>query len=107
MDDPNMWGNGKKNPEAKGSVPGVITMSQSAHDIKFADFAQVVLTPTHGIIKFGLHQAGTNEFVVHTQVALPPQAIVRLAEGMKLQIDKIRDQHKQQGHGQTPSPMEE
>ena len=106
MDTPNTWDNGKKSKDPKSGQPGKISMSQSSHDIKFADFAQIVLTPTHGIIKFGLHQPGTNEFVVHTQVALPPQALVRLAEGLKIQIDKIRTQQQQSGPGQPPPQSE-
>ena len=71
-------------------------MSPASHDIKFADFAQIVLTPTHGIIKFGLHQAGSDDFVVHTQVAMPPQALAGFADGLKQQIEKIKQQQQDQ-----------
>ena len=99
MEEPKISGNGKKGQEMK---QGKITMSPASHDIKFSDFAQIVLTPTHGIIKFGLHQAGTNEFIVHTQIAMPPQALARFADGLKMQIEKIKEQHKQHGEGNPP-----
>lgn len=90
-------GNGKKNKGAEGNVrKGKINMSPTSHDIKFADFAQIVLTPTHGIIKFGLHQAGTDDFVIHTQIAMPPQALAGFADGLKQQIDKIKKQQQDQ-----------
>jgi len=89
--------NGKNEPKDKGQQRiGKITMSSSSHEVKFADFAQIVLTPTHGVLKFGVHQAGTDEFVIHTQVAMPPQALVMFAEGLKKQIDMIKEQQNKQ-----------
>ena len=98
MDIP-LSGNGKKD-QGKQVKQGKITLAPSSHDVKFADFAQIILTPTHGIIKFGCHQAGTEEFVVHTQIALPPPALTRFAEGLKQQIDRIMEQQKKQAEGQ-------
>jgi hypothetical protein len=93
MAEQNPFGNGKKEKSDQENVrQGKIIISPSAHDVKFADFAQIILTPTHGILKFGLHQAGTDEFVVHTQVVMPPQALTQFAEGLKVQIDRIKTQ---------------
>ena len=102
MDDPNQEQNGKHEQTGKSQQRvGKITMSPSSHDVRFADFAQIVLTPTHGVVKFGVHQAGTDEFVVHTQIAMPPQALVLFAEGLKKQIDMIKEQQ-----GKQPPKME-
>lgn len=96
-------GNGKKDKGVSGKVrKGKITMSTSSHDIKFADFAQIILTPTHGIIKFGLHQAGSDDFVVHTQIAMPPQALAGFADGLKQQIEKIKKQQQQKQSEKRP-----
>jgi hypothetical protein len=106
MVEQNPSGNGKKEQGASGQVrKGKITMSPTSHEIRFADFAQIVLTPTHGIIKFGLHQAGSDEFVVHTQIAMPPQALAGFAEGLKQQIEKIKEQQKKQK--ENPPEFEE
>lgn len=106
MVEQNPSGNGKKEQGASGQMKkGRITMSQTSHEVRFADFAQIVLTPTHGIIKFGLHQAGSDEFVVHTQIAMPPQALAGFAEGLKQQIEKIKEQQKKQK--ENPPEMEE
>jgi hypothetical protein len=89
--------NGKNEPKDKGQQRvGKISLAPSSHEVKFADFAQIVLTPTHGIIKFGVHQTGTDEFVVHSQIAMPPQALVMFAEGLKKQIEMIKDQQSKQ-----------
>lgn len=94
---------GSKN--SKGETPrvGKIQMAPSSHDVKFADFAQIVLTPTHGILKFGMHQAGTDDFVIHTQIVMPPQALTGFAEGLKKQIDIIKEKHSRP----PTSPMEQ
>jgi hypothetical protein len=93
MVEQNPFGNGKKDKsDQENARQGKIIIAPGAHDVKFADFAQIVLTPTHGILKFGLHQAGTDEFVVHTQVVMPPQALTQFAEGLKAQIDRIKTQ---------------
>jgi len=94
---------GSKEGKGEGAPKmGKIIMAQSSHDVKFADFAQIVLTPTHGIMKFGLHQAGTDEFIVHTQIVMPPQALTGFAEGLKKQIDLIKEKHAKP----PTSPME-
>lgn len=103
MDDNEKQQNGSKEPKGEGQQRmGKISMSPSAHDVKFADFAQIVLTPTHGIMKFGLHQAGTDEFVIHTQIVMPPQALVGFADGLKKQIDIIKEKQAKP----PTSPME-
>ena len=95
MENPKPSGNGKKDQGQSGQVrKGKVILSSTAHDVKFADFAQIVLTQTHGVIKFGMHQAGTDEFVVHSQVVMPPQALTHFAEGLKAQIDKIKEQQE-------------
>lgn len=102
MVEQNPFGNGKKEKGDQENVrQGKIILSPGAHDVKFADFAQIVLTPTHGILKFGLHQAGTDEFVVHTQVVMPPQALTQFADGLKAQIERIKTQ--QPNPSQKPS----
>jgi len=103
MNDQQQSQDGNRDIKGEGTPRvGKISMSPSSHDVKFADFSQIVLTPTHGILKFGLHQIGTDEFIVHTQVVMPPQALVGLAEGLKKQIEIIKEKH-----GKPPSsPME-
>jgi hypothetical protein len=70
--------------------PKKVIMSPSSHEIRFSDFFQITLAPSHGIIKFGYFHPQTQEFIVHTQVALTPQGVVGLAEGLKKQLDVVR-----------------
>ncbi len=72
------------------SQPKKVIMSPSSHEIRFSDFFQITLAPSHGIIKFGYFHPQTQEFIVHTQVALTPQGVVGLAEGLKKQLDVVR-----------------
>ena len=105
MNKPQQAGNGQKGSAGTGQTrQGKITMAPTSHDVKFADFAQIILTPTHGTIKFGTHQAGTDEFVVHTQVVMPPQALAGFADGLKQQIDKIKQQQKKQADNPPEQP---
>ncbi|MFH1513846.1 MAG: hypothetical protein ABIG42_00115 [bacterium] len=105
MNNPQQPGNGQKGPGGAGQVrQGKITMAPTSFDVKFADFAQIVLTPTHGTIKFGTHQAGTDDFVVHTQIAMPPQALAGFADGLKQQIDRIKEQQKKQSESAPEQP---
>ena len=70
--------------------PKKVIMTPSSHEIRFADFFQITLAPSHGILKFGYFHPQTQEFIVHTQVALTPQGVVGLAEGLKKQLDVVR-----------------
>lgn len=70
--------------------PKKVIMAPSSHEIRFADFFQITLAPSHGIIKFGYFHPQTQEFIVHTQVALTPQGVVGLADGLKKQLDVVR-----------------
>jgi hypothetical protein len=71
-----------------------VVISASAHDVKFADFFGYQLNPDHGVIKFGTMQAETGEFVVHTQIAMTPQGMMALSEGLKKNIENARKQMK-------------
>jgi hypothetical protein len=70
--------------------PKKVIMAPSSHEIRFADFFQITLAPSHGVLKFGYFHPQTQEFIVHTQVALTPQGVVGLAEGLKKQLDVVR-----------------
>ena len=70
--------------------PKKVIMVPSSHEIRFADFFQITLSPSHGVIKFGYFHPQTQEFIVHTQVALTPQGVVGLADGLKKQLDVVR-----------------
>lgn len=105
MTNPQKSGNGQKGKAGAGQArQGKITMAPTSYDVKFADFAQIILTPTHGTIKFGTHQAGTDEFMVHTQIAMPPQALAGFADGLKQQIEKIKEQQKKSGENNPEQP---
>ena len=70
--------------------PKKVIMAPSSHEIRFADFFQVTLAPSHGMLKFGYFHPQTGEFIVHTQIALTPQGVVGLADGLKKQLDVVR-----------------
>ncbi|MCX6644788.1 MAG: hypothetical protein NTY09_00275 [bacterium] len=66
------------------------SMSQSAHDVKFADMFGITLSQTHGIIKFGVFHPETGEFIIHTQIAMTPQGMVMLSQTLQKNIEKVR-----------------
>lgn len=70
--------------------PKKVIMTQTSHDIRFADFFQITLSPSHGILKFGYFHPQSQEFIVHTQVALTPRGVVGLAEGLKKQLEVVQ-----------------
>lgn len=70
--------------------PKKVIMTQASHDIRFADFFQITLSPSHGILKFGYFHPQSQEFIVHTQVALTPRGVVGLAEGLKKQLEVVQ-----------------
>jgi len=74
-----------------------IVISPSAQEVKFADFFGYTLTPTHAVVKFGMLQPETGEFVVHTQIAMTPQGMVALSEGLRKNIEKVRKAKPDQG----------
>jgi hypothetical protein len=78
-----------------------VVISQSAQDVKFADLFGFTLGPTHGIVKFGVLQPETGEFVIHTQIALTPQGMVALSQALQKNLEKIRQMSKQ---GPGPGP---
>jgi hypothetical protein len=91
--------------------PKKVIMAPSSHEIKFSDFFQITLAPSHGIIKFGYFHPQTQEFIVHTQVALTPQGVVGLADGLKKQLDVVRGkgipfpaEGLESGDGSEPEP---
>ena len=66
------------------------SMSQGAHDVKFADMFGIALSQTHGIVKFGVFHPETGDFIIHTQIALTPQSMVVLSQTLQKHIEKIR-----------------
>ena len=68
-----------------------VVHSPSAQEVKFADMFGFTITPTHGIVKFGVMHPETGEFVVHTQIALTPAGMVSLSEALKQNIEKARN----------------
>ena len=76
-----------------------VVITPSAQEVKFADIFGYTLSPTHGVIKFGTLQPETGEFIVHTQIAMTPQGIMALSEGLKANIEKARKMSP--GKGQT------
>ena len=77
---------GKKTPQK----PKKVVMTQSSHEVRFADFFQITLSPSHGILKFGYFHPQTQEFIVHTQIALTPQGVMGLSEGLKKQLQVVQ-----------------
>jgi len=67
-----------------------VSMSQSAHDVKFSDMFGITLAPMHGILKFGVFHPETGEFVVHTQIALTPQGLMSLSQTLQKNIEKVK-----------------
>ena len=80
------FGSGKKPPQK----PKKVIMTQSSHDVRFADFFQITLAPSHGILKFGYFHPQSQEFIVHTQIALTPQGVMGLSEGLKKQLGVVQ-----------------
>jgi len=80
----------------KGAKPRKVKMkmSASAGDVKFADMFGFTLSPTHGIIKFGVFYPESGEFVVHTQIALTPQGLVALSQSLQKNIEMVRKKQK-------------
>lgn len=70
--------------------PKKVVMTQSSHEVRFADFFQITLSPSHGILKFGYFHPQTQEFIVHTQIALTPQGVMGLSEGLKKQLQVVQ-----------------
>jgi len=98
-DDPDDGGDKdeEKQPEGpEGMPPGArrrkvkVVMAQSSQEVKFADMFGFALSPTHGVVKFGVFQPETGEFVVHTQIALTPQGMVALSQSLQKNIEKVR-----------------
>jgi len=109
-DDPEGQDNGGKKDDSHSGGPGGlpigpkgrpirIVISPSAQEVKFADLFGYTLTPTHGVIKFGTLQPETGEFVVHTQIAMTPQGMVALSEGLKNNIEQARKMKPGPGGG--------
>lgn len=89
----NERGHEKEKLEQDGSKRGrpvKIVISQGAQEVKFADLFGYTLTPTHAVIKFGTLQPETGEFVVHTQIAMTPQGMVALSQGLQENLEKVR-----------------
>ncbi len=90
-----------KPPETPKGPPrkkAKLVMSPSAQKVVFADTFGFTLTPTHGIIKFGVFHPESGEFVVHTQVALSPQGLVALNRSLTANLPKVS---KKKGPGRS------
>ena len=72
------------------------SMSQGAHDVKFADMFGITLSQSHGTLKFGVFHPETGEFVIHTQIAMTPQGMMMLSQTLQKNIEKVR-KNKPQG----------
>jgi len=87
-------GGGPQQPHPQQGKQFRVVISPGAHDVKFADFFGYQLNPDHGVIKFGTMQPETGEFVVHTQIAVTPQGMMALSEGLRKNIENARKQMK-------------
>jgi len=102
-DDGDEKGDGHEHDGIAGLPPGAkprqikVIMSQSAQEVKFADMFGFTLSPTHGLVKFGVFQPETGEFIVHTQIALTPQGMVALSQSLAKNIEKVRKAKPQPG----------
>ncbi len=99
-DDGDDGGNGNPETGPVGLPPGAkrrklkVIVSPNGMDVKFADLFGFTLGPTHGVVKFGVMQPETGEFVVHTQIALTPQGMVALSQALQKNLEKIRKMKK-------------
>ena len=99
-------GGDANNPEIpSGMPPGArkrklkVVVSQSAQEVKFADMFGFTISPTHGLVKFGVLQPETGEFIVHTQIAMTPQGMVSLSNALQANLQKIRNMKGGKGPG--------
>ncbi len=89
-DDDNNGDGDKHKPGGPKKRKVKVLMSQNAQEVRFADMFAFTLSPTHGIVKFGVFHPETGEFIVHTQIALTPQGMVAFSQSLTKQLEKVR-----------------
>ncbi|MCG3151012.1 MAG: hypothetical protein GEEBNDBF_00278 [bacterium] len=69
--------------------PAQVSFAPQAHSVLYSDFAQITINPHSATLRFGTQVPGRNEFVVHTQLAMPPQALVAFANAIQQHLQAI------------------
>lgn len=73
-----------------------VSFAPQAHSVLFSDFAQITINPHTAVLRFGTQIPGRNEFVIHSQIAMPPQALMAFAQAIQ--------QHMNQAASGQPAP---
>lgn len=66
-----------------------VSFAPQAHSMLYSDFAQITINPHSAMLRFGTQVPGQNQFVVHTQIAMPPQALVAFANAIQQHLASI------------------
>ena len=90
-------------PEGPRKRKVKLAISQSAQEVKFADMFGITIAPTHGVVKFGVFQPETGEFVVHTQIALTPQGMIGLSQSLQKNLENVKKRKDGSGPGSGTS----
>ena len=88
--DGNMQANDPVGQNPKRRKIKVVT-SENGKDVKFSDMFGFTVTPSHAIVKFGVMQPESGEFVIHSQIAMTPQGLIALHQALGKNIEKIRN----------------
>lgn len=72
--------------------PAQVSFAPQSHSVLYSDFAQITINPHSATLRFGTQVPGRNEFVVHTQLAMPPQALVAFANAIQQHLQAIAQQ---------------
>jgi len=75
-----------------------VNFAPQAYSMLYSDFAQITLNQHSATLRFGTQVPGQNEFVVHTQIAMPPQALVAFANAIQQHLVAVAQ--AQQAGGQ-------
>ncbi|HYE77169.1 MAG TPA: hypothetical protein VEI97_04210 [bacterium] len=79
--------------------PAQVSFAPQAHSVLYSDFAQITINPHSAVLRFGTQIPGRNEFVIHSQIAMPPQALMAFAQAIQ--------QHMSQGGQAAGAPAPE
>jgi len=77
------------NQDPNQQQPAQVSFAPQAHSVLYSDFAQITINPHSATLRFGTQVPGRNEFVVHTQLAMPPQALVAFANAIQQHLQAI------------------
>ncbi|MEO7993731.1 MAG: DUF3467 domain-containing protein [bacterium] len=79
--------------------PAQINFAPQAHSVLYSDFAQITINPHSAVLRFGTQIPGRNEYVVHSQIAMPPQALVAFAQAIQQHLQAIAAAQAEGGPG--------